>query len=664
MSDLFLWIFNTSLSAGLVILAVMLCRLLLLRAPRGAVAALWSLVALRVLLPIKIEAPTSLIPSAEVLPPEALTSPTPELSTGISILNNAVNPSFTDSFAPSPGASVNPLQVAVGVAANLWLLGVMVFLGVALFRAIRLGRRLCVSLPVEKGVRMADGITSPFVWGVFRPVIYLPSDLGREQLAPVLAHERAHVRRGDPLWKMIGFLLLSVFWFHPLFWLGFSLFSKDLEYAADEKVIAKATPDGRARYSKALLELHAPRHGMFAHLGFGEVGIRGRIRAVLSFRKPTLWLLIVAIVAGVILGVCFLTDPFPKPENAFSDLPDGIYQPREEVYAEAGEAVGMIPVVSGGKLYRLTESMQAFERLSLVGTLQKRNGDVLASLLGEGAWTVSDSDAILSQVSAVYSAGDYLLAPLESGGTLVARLTEGRVMAMTYGRYLSQNVESSPLCFTSVPIHFSSSFFPPQTEQNQGYTLNLFPQSGTFHLFPPVLSLQSTFYDGTYEIEGDTLTLRGTRGTSAMRSARYRIENGSLILDTSYVPEDAELFPDAPSFFYRIYGLSDARLSVSLTENETLYTHIPPMVGNVPFVNVNRVHDSGAYTRIYSIQTTSPSTPTFLTRGDRIYLMITEEQAPYAVTAYRLTFDGDRLLLTDKEGEVFPVKADVVDNFT
>jgi hypothetical protein len=160
------------------------------------------------------------------------------------------------------------------------------------------------------------------------------------------------------------------------------------------------------------------------------------------------------------------------------------------------------------------------------------------------------------------------------------------------------------------------------------------------------------------------LTLRGTIGTSEMRSVRYRIEGGSLFLDTSYVPEDAAPFPDAPERFYLICRLSDARVTVSLTENETLYTHMPPMVGNVPFVNVNRMHEPGAYTRIYSIQTESPSAPTFLVEGDGIYLMITEDQAPYAVTAYRLKFDGDRLLLTNKEGEVFSVKADVVDNFT
>lgn len=665
MSDLFLWIFNTSLSAGLVILAVILCRLLLLRAPRGAVAALWSLVALRVLLPFKIKAPTSLIPSAEVLPPEALTSPSPQISTGIPLFNNAVNPPFTESFAPAPDASVNPLQVAVGVAANLWLLGVILFLAVALFRAVRLGRRLRVSLPLEEGVRMADGISSPFVWGVFRPTIYLPSDLRREQLAPVLAHERAHLRRGDPLWKMIGFLLLSVFWFHPLFWLGFSLFSRDLEYAADARAIFSATPEERAQYSKALLELHTPRHAVLAHLGFGEVGIRGRIRAVLSFRKPTLWLLIVAILAGVILGVCFLTDPFPKTENAFSDLPDGIYQPREAVYGELAGGVGIVPVVVDGKLYRLTDNIQTLERLSLIGDLQKRNGDALATLTEGGAWTVSDSDAILSQVSAVYSAGDTLLAPLKSGGTLVARLEEGRVASMSYGRYLSQSVKNSAFHFTSTPVSFfSTTLHPLSSMQNSGFSLNLYPECGVFHLLPSAPSLQSVFYKGSYEITEGMLTLRGTIGTSEMRSVRYRIDGGSLLLDTSYVPEDAAPFPDAPERFYLIYGISDARVTVSLTENETLYTHMPPMVGNVPFVNVNRVYSSGAYTGIYSIQTKSPSAPTFFVEGDGIYLMITEDQAPYAVTAYRLKFDGDRLLLIDRNGEVFSVKANVVDDFT
>ena len=252
MTDLFLTILNLSFSATWVVLAVVLARLLLKKAPRRLVCALWALVALRLLFG-GIEAPFSLLPSTELIPPESLFDQAPELHIGISGIDDAVNPIYSESLRPTPGASVNPLQVWLAVFANVWVLGMGVMAIWAGVSCYRVRRQVRACIPAEEGVYLCDRIASPFIFGLFRPKIYLPSDLGGASRAHVIAHERAHLTRKDHWWKPLGFLLLSVHWFNPLLWLAYVLLCRDIELACDEKVVHNFGAEEKKAYSAALL---------------------------------------------------------------------------------------------------------------------------------------------------------------------------------------------------------------------------------------------------------------------------------------------------------------------------------------------------------------------------------------------------------------------------
>ena len=312
MTDLFLTILNLSFSATWVVLAVVLARLLLKKAPRRLVCALWALVALRLLFG-GIEAPFSLIPSAEVIPPESLFDQSPAIHSGITSLDDAVNPIYSESLRPTPGASVNPLQVWLAVFANVWLLGMVAMSLWALISILPVRRQVRESVP-DGDVWLCDRIQSPFLFGLFRPRIYLPSDLPETTRAHVIAHERAHLRRRDHLWKPLGFALLTINWFNPALWLAYILLCRDIELACDERVIRSFTAEEKKAYSAALLRCSVNSSRITAcPLAFGEVGVKQRVKSVLSYKKPAFWIILLAVVLTIVLAAGLLTDPKSAP---------------------------------------------------------------------------------------------------------------------------------------------------------------------------------------------------------------------------------------------------------------------------------------------------------------------------------------------------------------
>ena len=321
MTDLFLNILNLSFSATWVVLAVVLARLLLKKAPRRLICALWALVALRLLFG-GIEAPFSLLPSNELIPPESLFDQSPAIHSGISSLDEAVNPIYSESLRPTPEASVNPLQVWVAVFANLWLLGMAAMALWALISCLRIRRQVRESVPLEPGIFLCDRIDSPFLFGLFRPNIYLPSGLDESIRGHVLAHERAHIRRRDHWWKPLGFLLLTIHWFNPALWLCYVLLCRDIELACDEQVAQHLTLPERKAYSAALLECSLKRRTIAAcPLAFGEVGVKQRVTSVLNYKKPAFWIILLAVVLTIVMAVGLLTNPLsPKAEIRYQGI--------------------------------------------------------------------------------------------------------------------------------------------------------------------------------------------------------------------------------------------------------------------------------------------------------------------------------------------------------
>lgn len=314
MSDVFVFLLNKGLTAGWVILAVLLLRVLLRRTPRWITCLMWGVVGLRLLLPFSLKSVFSLIPSATPVPENIALTQTPAVHTGVDSFNMAVNPMIYEAFAPSLENSVNPLQVVLTVAAWVWVAGVAAMLIYAVAAYVRLARRVRVSLPLGDGVYACDTVSSPFILGILKPRIFLPSDMAKDTAALVIAHEKAHLRRRDHWIKPLGFLLLSVYWFQPLVWVGYILLCRDIETACDEKVVKELDTDGRCAYSTALVECNTRRHAIAAcPLAFGEVGVKARVKAVLNYKKPTFWLILLAIVVGIAVAVCFLTDPKDKP---------------------------------------------------------------------------------------------------------------------------------------------------------------------------------------------------------------------------------------------------------------------------------------------------------------------------------------------------------------
>ena len=324
MEMIFLNVFNRSLAAGWLILAVIVVRFLLKKAPRRLSCVLWAVVAVRLLCPFFPASSFSLIPSGETISAEAVRfAPAPAIDSGIPALNEALNPMIGERFAPAPGTSVNPLYIWTAVAGIVWLVGVAVMAGYALLSSLRMRSVVREAVPLESGaalpdnVWLCDAVRSPFILGIVRPKIYLPSGITREQMLCILAHEQAHVERLDHCLKPFGWLLLSVYWFHPLVWIAYMLFCRDLELACDEKVVGGMDLDGRKAYSHALLACSLQRKMIFSYpLAFGEIGVRERVKGILHYRKPAGWLAAVAVLACAAVAVCFLTDPKEKTDDS------------------------------------------------------------------------------------------------------------------------------------------------------------------------------------------------------------------------------------------------------------------------------------------------------------------------------------------------------------
>ena len=311
MAAVFLKLLNLSISASWLVLAVLVLRLISKRSPKWMNVLLWGIVALRLVLPFSIESTLSLIPSAETVSPAVVQfAPAPTITSGVSVIDNAVNPSLSEHFAAVPTASVNPLYVWTEIAGWVWLIGLGAMLLYALVSYLRLRRRVSVSLPIQDHIYLCDAISSPFILGVVKPHIYLPSGLDEVQRQNVLAHEQAHLARRDHWWKPLGFALLAVYWFNPVLWLAYTLLCRDIELACDERVIRTMDESAVKTYSTVLLACSMPRKAVITcPLAFGEVGVKERVRNALHYKKPAFWVVAASVAVCVVVAVCFLTDP-------------------------------------------------------------------------------------------------------------------------------------------------------------------------------------------------------------------------------------------------------------------------------------------------------------------------------------------------------------------
>ena len=373
MSGIFLKLLNLSISASWLVLVVLALRLVLKRAPKWVNVLLWGMVALRLMLPFSIESALSLIPSAETLSPEVVQfDPAPTITSGVEFIDNAVNPSLSESFAAAPLASVNPLYVWTYLAGWVWLIGLAAMLLYALVSYLRLRRRVSASIPLRENIYVCDEVPSPFILGIVRPRIYLPSALDETQRGSVLSHERAHLARRDHWWKPLGYALLAVYWFNPLLWLAYTLLCRDIELACDERVLRGMDAGQVKDYSSALLACSVPRRMLAAcPLAFGEVGVGARVKNALRYKKPAFWVVAASVAVCVVVAVCFLTNPrtdtdaaglvgFHREQVTYADVTDesGAQPSSVQLTAEETDAV-----------YALLDTLQ-YKRLGAASAMQ------------------------------------------------------------------------------------------------------------------------------------------------------------------------------------------------------------------------------------------------------------------------------------------------------
>ena len=310
MNELFLKIINMSISASWLVLAVLILRFVLKKAPKWINVLLWGIVAIRLICPFSFESPLSLIPSAETIPLNIGMDTTPTINSGISAINNAVNPIISQSNTPMAGASVNLLQITIGIYEYIWIFGMI---ALALYTAIsywRLHRKVDTAVRYKDNIFQSENVSFPFVLGIIKPRIYLPFKMNGQYLEHVVAHEQAHICRKDHWWKPLGFLLLMIHWFNPLMWLAYVLLCRDIELACDEKVIKELGNEQRGDYTQALVACSINRRMIAAcPLAFGEVSVKERVKSVMNYKKPALWVIIIAVIVCVGVAVCFLTNP-------------------------------------------------------------------------------------------------------------------------------------------------------------------------------------------------------------------------------------------------------------------------------------------------------------------------------------------------------------------
>ncbi len=339
MGDVFLKLLNMSITAAWFILAVVCIRLIFRKIPKWVNCLLWGAVAIRLICPFSIESRFSILPSTEPIKSSTVVGGEvqnyiPSIDSHLTIVEHTINPMLKETFAYHESASAAPWQIITYIAGLAWVSGMIFLIICAMGSMIRLHNLVREAVCFSGNIYICDAVKTPFILGIARPRIYLPSALSEIEMNHIIAHESAHLKRRDHWWKALGYVLLCVYWFNPLCWAAYALFCKDMELACDEKLVKNMTFCEKKEYSNVLLSCTRHRRMvMVCPLAFGEVGIKERVISVLNYKKPTLWIMIAAAAVCMGLAVCLLTNPTTESQIRIR-IPAGI----TEIFSHADEA--------------------------------------------------------------------------------------------------------------------------------------------------------------------------------------------------------------------------------------------------------------------------------------------------------------------------------------
>lgn len=310
MEAVFLKLFNMSIAASFMILAVVLLRALFKKAPKALRPVLWALVGIRLICPFSLESVLSLIPSAQTIPDTVLSEPSFSVQTGFEGVDTRVNAELASRYYEGVTVPTNTGLHITSLLTAIWIVGIFALAIYAAVSFIKLRRQTAESIKYAENIYLCDRIPSPFILGIVKPRIFLPSSINEADIPYVLAHEKAHLKRRDHLWKPIGFVLLSIYWFNPLIWIAYILLCRDIELACDEKVIKSMGTECKKPYADALINCSVSQRRISAcPVAFGETDVKSRIQSVLKYKKPAFWVILVAVLTCVAVAVCFLTVP-------------------------------------------------------------------------------------------------------------------------------------------------------------------------------------------------------------------------------------------------------------------------------------------------------------------------------------------------------------------
>lgn len=323
MDDLLIKVLNMSISASWLILVVLTIRLIIKKAPKWISCMLWGFVGVRLLVPYSIQSTFSFLPTIQTINIPAADQPAaPIITSGFTTIDQAVNPvihDITRMGVMTPEKNGILTLHGFDLVFFIWITGICFMLLYAIISYVHVKNSVSASVKVSKNVYICDELQTPFILGIVCPKIYLPSHMDPTVREVVIQHEKAHLKRGDNIWKPLGFFLLAVYWFHPLCWVAYILFCRDIEMACDEKAIKNMERNEKALYSEALLSCSLHRKKITAcPLAFGEVGVRERVKGIINYKKPAFWMIIAAILLCIIVAVCFLTDPKNPKEGKYN----------------------------------------------------------------------------------------------------------------------------------------------------------------------------------------------------------------------------------------------------------------------------------------------------------------------------------------------------------
>lgn len=540
MENIFFKLVNMSLAASVVAAVVIILRLVLRKAPKRISVVLWLLVALRLILPFSIESSFSLMPSYAVTPQGVVSYEKTEINSTPTDVITVTSPSGdSKEYQKTSLTDSMPIEVAI------WLGGMAIMLVYALASYTAIRKKVSESVPLKGNIRLCGRIATPFILGIFRPKIYLPTSMNESDTAYVTAHEKAHLRHGDHIWKPLGFLLLTIYWFNPVMWLAYILLCRDIELACDERVIGELGAESKKPYSDALLNCSAPRRSISAcPLAFGETGVKQRIKNVLSYKKPAVWIIAAALILCIAASVCFLTNPTDgtlDAETASYVEKQIITQESPTLYHEANDfSVASYKVLKVNKKGNSTEIYM----VALYENYVYNNGlRVISGGSGPMVITVQKTDSGYTlkeywtpSMGADYSDSIKKRFPLTLqydaiGSSKYASelIEENRQKAAAHYGVSVDDLATEPQDDTSTSttaVTYSESYVYTSDKDRANLLLNSDKKSFAF----TSSWLDSHAYTGTYENDGKNITLKADGGTDTFV---FKVNGDELVFDAS-----------------------------------------------------------------------------------------------------------------------------------